>query len=796
MLNFKLVMLSKATNIFLVLVFSFIGQLVIAQPYKINLSFSNNISSKNYAVNFLVNDSSFNGTVNEPVSFLVIANNLSIKIWHNQNTIFNNNYNIYNDTTIIINVNPSVFNDSTIIVTGSNKNINANRMGVQGLSITQIKKLPVLLGEIDPLKSITLLPGIKSGGEVSGGVYVRGGGPDQNLFLLDGIPVYNPNHLLGFFSIFNGEAVKNIEVIKGNMPAEYGGRLSSVIQVETNDPSKTTTKVSGGIGLISSRLSVETPIVKNKSGISFSSRRTYIDQVVKPFAKKTIGGNGYFFYDLNGKADFILNNNNKIEATFYAGADDFTFISKADGPERSFNINWGNTLFGLSWKNNINKRLKHTTAFTYNNFNLDSKFGFSSLNFLFTSSVRDLQLKTDWTFEVNPQLTLKWGGNYIWHQFKPGAGGVTAGIQDFRIKVANQFAKEAAAYISAQYSVSKKLNVILGIRQSYFNQIGPTEKINYDVAGNPTDTTKFSKGQSVAAYTYPEPRINMLFNIDENSSLKASYTRAAQFLHLATTSGATFPSDLWLPSSALIKPGLANQFALGYFKNFDNNTYELSIETYYKTMSNQIEFKPGAQLLLNNNLDGEIVFGSGLAYGIEFFAQKKKGRLTGWIGYTLSRTTRTFKELNFGKAYPYRYDRTHDLSVVVNYPINKKWDFSGVFIYGTGNALTLPTGRFTYNIGINPTQQFPVATNINQYSAVNDYRLPANHRLDVSFNYTPKPKSTKKFKSSWNFSVYNLYNRYNPFFVYLNTKPLTQEIEGRKVFLFPILPSATWNFKF
>jgi hypothetical protein len=280
------------------------------------------------------------------------------------------------------------------------------------------------------------------------------------------------------------------------------------------------------------------------------------------------------------------------------------------------------------------------------------------------------------------------------------------------------------------------------------------------------------------------------------ASIKASYTRTIQYLHLATTSSATFPSDLWVPSSKKILPATADQFAIGYFKDFKNNTYELSAEAYYKTMNNQIEFKPGAQLLLNQNLEGEMVFGSGKAYGLELFFQKKTGRLTGWIGYTLSRAERTFDQLNGGKVFTFRYDRTHDLSIVANYSISKKWEASAVFVYGTGNALTLPTGRFTYNFGYNNSDNRPIFTNINQYDKINDYRMPAYHRLDVAFTYVPKPDSKKRFKSSWNFSVYNLYNRYNPYFIYLDANDSEQTIEGKKVYLFPIVPSVTWNFKF
>ncbi len=699
------------------------------------------------------------------------------------------------DTTLHFTLQPTSKQMNEVVVRSS-RNVTENQMGRQTISASQLRKLPVLLGEIDPLKTITLLPGIKSGGEASAGIYVRGGGPDQNLVLMDGVTVYNPNHLLGFFSIFNGEAIKDVEVFKGGMPAEYGGRLSSVIAINTREGDKQATKMSGGVGLISSRLSVETPIVKNKSSFIISARRTYIDQVARLVAKDRVGNNGYFFYDVNAKADYILNTNNKLNLVFYAGRDNFTFSNNTNGRSRTFNTNWGNTLGGLNWQQQLGSRLQQTTGIVYNNFGLDSRFGFSTLSFLFASGLRDYQLKTDWQYQHSEKLQLRWGAQYIWHRFRPGAGGVTAGVQEFKSQIKDQYAHEASAYASADWKPTEKLGITAGLRYSYFNQVGPTEKVLYGADGVPTgQRITYSKGQSIAQYHYPEPRLNLMYRLSEQASIKMAYTKTIQYLQLATTSSATFPSDLWLPASELIKPGKAQQVSLGYFKNFGNNVYELSIETYYKTLTNQLEFRPGAQLLLNQNLEGEMIFGSGVAYGVELFVQKKTGRLTGWLGYTLSRTERTFAGLNQGKAFPYRYDRTHDLSLVANYALNKKWEFSGVFVYGTGNALTLPTGRFAYNIGYNPGSQQPLFTNVNQYTAINDYRMPAYHRLDVSFTYTKRPDSKKKYKSSWNFSIYNLYNRYNPFFIYLDADTDTQTVKGKQVFLFPIIPSVTWNFK-
>jgi TonB dependent receptor/TonB-dependent Receptor Plug Domain len=708
---------------------------------------------------------------------------------------YNQSFTISTDTLlqIVLKQRQSLLNT---VVVRSSRNVLTNQMGVQTISAEVLKKLPVIFGEVDPLKTITLLPGIKNGGEGGGGVYVRGGGPDQNLVLLDGVNVYNPNHLLGFFSVFNGDAIKNIEVLKSGFPAEYGGRLSSVININSRDGDMQKIKTNAGIGLISSKLGVEGPIIKNKSSFIINARRTYIDQVAKPFAKERIGGNGYFFYDINARATFKLNDKNRLNLNFFNGVDEFTF-SNSDGAGRTFNTNWGNTIAALHWEQKINSKLSHNTGIVYNRFKLDSRFSFSSIQFLFTSGLKDWQLKSDWTLKQYDWLKLKWGVQYINHTFKPGAGGVTAGVTNFETILQNKYAHELAGYVSADVDVLPELNLITGVRYSYFNQVGPTEEDIYDRDGFPTgEKVKYTKGQSLAQYQNPEPRISLRWKLNETTSIKLSYANTIQYLQLATTSNASFPSDLWLPASKKIKPGRANQISAGYFKNIKNNTYEFSAEVYYKSLGNQLEFKPGANLLLNANLENEMIFGTGKAYGLELFLNKKLGKLTGWVGYTLSRSERKFDAINAGKAFPYRYDRTHDLSIVANYPLSKKWEASAVFVYGTGNALTLPVGRFTYNLSYNTTENQPIFTNINLYDKINDYRMPAYHRLDISFAYTRKPNTTRRYKSSWNFGIYNVYNRYNPFFIYLSADEGTQKVVGKKVYLFPIVPSVTWNVKF
>ena len=704
------------------------------------------------------------------------------------------NITLFSDTTVNLMLIQKENELSNVIVTAGIKTIK-NEMGSYSLAIDQLKKLPVILGETDPLKTITLLPGIKSGGEAGSGIYVRGGGPDQNLILLDDIPVYNPNHLLGFFSVFNGEAIKSVTVKKGDMNAAYGGRLSSVISIDTREGDKDSLKMSGGIGLISSRLSIEGPLVKNKASFIISGRRTYIDQVAKIFAKKRMGNNGYYFYDINAKADYEINTNNRLLFTFYNGKDKFSYTNNKNN---LFDANWGNTIAGLTWKQQmLQGKLKQSVSMIYNAFDLDSYYGYDLSDYIFTSAVNDYQVKNDWNYSPSRKFNCNWGFQYIWHQFKPGAGDITKGVQEFKTKINNQFAREAAVYLSTSFSISRRLRATTGLRYSYFNQVGPTERVIYNDDGNPTGETElYKKGESIAHYQYPEPRLNLDYSISPLSNIKFSYTKTIQYLHLATTSGATFPSDIWIPAGQIVQPGIAQQVSIGYFRNTRNNMYQFNAEAYYKDLNNQVEFKQGAQLLLNQNIEGEMMFGKGKAYGIELYAEKKKGKLTGWIGYTLSKTQRKYAEMNNGKPFPYRYDRTHDLSVVANYTLSRQWNFSSVFVFGTGNALTMPTGRVNYNVGFNVSQRTASYTSMNQYEEINNYRLPAYHRLDICATYTPGSKKKKRFSSSWNFNIYNVYNRQNPYFIYMDINQSERSLQGKMVYLFPVTPAIGWNFKF
>lgn len=704
---------------------------------------------------------------------------------------------VLGNTTKNFRLDADAYSTGEAVVTGEaqDKNVKGIDMSRVELSGKMIKQLPVVFGETDVLKTITLLPGIKSGGEGSTGFYVRGGGPDQNLVLLDGAVVYNASHLLGFFSIFNGDAVDNVEVIKGGMPANYGGRLSSIVSVDMKEGDKYKFRTSGGVGLISSRLQVEGPIQKEKSSFVISARRTYGDILARPFLADSIKQNRLYFYDVNAKLTFELSPKDRLFVTGYLGRDVFTFVNNRVN-RFVFTVNWGNKIASVRWNHTYNSKLNSNISLTYNDYDLSSEAEFTSGSLQVFSGLRDITGKADYFYVPNKNLKIKFGAQYIYHTFIPGILSFQQSGTSFNQTINQLYAHEGAGYISADYEASPRIYFNFGLRYSLFNLVGPYKQPTFDELGAPTgEYVEYSRGTSIKLWHGAEPRFSMRYTINSTTSLKASYTRTLQYLHLATSSSATLPTDLWVPSSKLVKPQIADQGAIGLFKNFNKDMYETSVEAYYKPMQNQIEFKPGAELFFNQNLENEMVFGSGLSYGVEVLLKKNKGKTTGWIGYTLSKTTRTFDVFNNGEPYYYRYDRRHDISFVLMHQINKKWNFNFVFVYGTGNVLTLPQQRYIYNFGISQQNPSPYITNIDRYIDIANYRMPAYHRADISFNYTPKPDS-KRFQSSWNFSVYNIYNRANPYFIYFDPDIYTGTIKARMVYLFPILPSVTWNFKF
>ena len=668
-------------------------------------------------------------------------------------------------------------------------NVKNAQMGKIDLTMNQVRAIPAFMGEVDILKAIQLLPGVQSAGEGNAGFYVRGGGPDQNLIMLDDAVVYNTGHLFGFFSIFNGDAIKNVSLIKGGMPAQYGGRLSSVLDVTMKEGNINKFQTEGGIGLIASRFSVQGPLKKEKASFIVSARRTYIDALVKPFVSKSSSfyGSGYYFYDLNAKVNYRFSDKDRLYLSGYFGRDVFDFRNS----KRSFNTNipWGNSTATLRWNHVFNRRLFANTTAVYNDYNF--KFSAVQENFEIglSSGIRDMTIKSDFDYYPLPNHKLKFGGLITHHKFIPN---VVSGRQDSILFSPNnegaKYAMEAAVYIQDDWEIGEKLKINYGLRWSSFNQVGPYMLYTRDVNGNKLDSNFYSRLKTVKSYGGLEPRMTIRYALGDESSLKAAVTRNYQYIHLVTNAGTTLPTDLWVPSTYLVRPQLSWLYSAGYFRNFADNRYETSIEVYYKDMRNQVEYKEGYTPSLADPED-EFVFGKGWSYGAEFFVNKTRGRLTGWIGYTLSWAWRKFEQLNGGVRYPARYDRRHDISVVSNYDAGKKWKLGAVFVYGTGNAITLPERFYVINGVL--TQE---------YSNLNQYRMKAYHRMDISATYTPVPKKKRKFTSSWVFSVYNVYSRLNPYFLYFDQEGSIAtndlQVSTKQVSLFPVLPAVTWNFKF
>lgn len=678
-----------------------------------------------------------------------------------------------------------------VVVTSRRRdnNVRAAQMGKIDLSVSRIKSVPVLLGEVDLLKTLQLLPGVRNAGEGNTGLYVRGGGPDQNLIILDDAIVYNTGHLFGFFSIFNSDAIKNISLIKGSMPAQYGGRLSSVLDVAMKEGNMKSFEVEGGIGLIASRISLQGPLKKDKASFIVSARRTYIDVLAKPFIPKTSDfyGSGYYFYDLNTKVNYRFSDKDRVYLSGYFGRDVFAF----NNAKRSFSadIPWGNSTATLRWNHIFNRKLFANTTLVYNDYKFSFGASQNDFSIKLSSGIRDWNGKLDFDYYAGPRHKVKFGGVYTYHTFVPNVLTGEQGDTTFEPNnESSKFARDMAAYVQDEWDVSDRLNVNVGMRYSLFSQVGPYTIYSRDQDGNKVDSTEYGSGATIKSYGGFEPRVIARYSIGENTSLKAGVARNLQYIHLVSNAGSTLPTDLWVPSTYRVKPQISVQYSAGLFKNFNDNVWETSVELYYKDMKNQIEYAEGYTPSLSDPED-EFVFGRGWSYGAEFFANKLRGKLTGWIGYTLSWTWREFDDLNNGEKYPAKYDRRHDLSIVANYELNKKWKFSSVFVYGSGNATTLPE-RFYIVSGV-LTQE---------YSRINQYRLPAYHRLDLSATLTPKRKPGQKLEQSWVFSLYNTYSRLNPYFIYFNQEgnPLegSLRVEARKVSLFPVIPAVTWNFKF
>ena len=658
-----------------------------------------------------------------------------------------------------------------------NENITKPLTGVQKLSVSEIKNVPVIFGEKDVLKTIQLLPGVKSAGEGSVGFYVRGGGADQNLILLDEATVYNASHFLGFFSSFNSDAIKDLTLYKGAMPASYGGRLSSVVDIKMNDGNNQHFHASGGIGLISTRLNVEGPIVKDKGSFIVSGRRTYADVFLKLSKDSTINNNSLYFYDLNAKANYKMDEKNRVYLSAYFGKDNLGFGT-------NFGINYGNTTATARWNHIFNSRLFSNTSFIYSNYNYNIRINSGTNNIVIKSHIEDLSLKEDLQYYVNSKSKINFGLNIIHHTISPGVVDASAASSYYSQTLQNNYAWENAVYISHEYTASDKWSFNYGLRFSSFSMVGPGTFYSYDSAGNITHSQTIPGGQIVKTYFNLEPRFSTSYQLNETSSMKASYTRNVQNLHLLSNSASTNPTDLWIPSSLNVKPEIADQVSLGYFRNFAENKYEFSTEIYFKTMQNQIDYKDGAELRANANVESQLLFGKGNAYGLELFLKKKVGKLTGWLSYTLSKTERQINGINKDQWYRANQDQTNTIALVGIYQAGKKWTLSATWVYNTGNAVTFPSGKYELN-----------GQTAFYYTSRNGYRLPAYHRMDMAA--TLLGKQNKKWQGSWTFSLYNVYGRENAFSVQFKDDPNDlSKTQAVQTSLFRWVPSVTYNFKF
>ncbi len=696
----------------------------------------------------------------------------------------NENQNI----TFSLKDNSKEIDEVVVSAEAANANVERVEMGVAKLPIKTIQKLPAFMGEVDIIKTIQLLPGIQSGGEASSGLYVRGGGPDENLMILDEAPVYNASHLMGFFSVFNSNAINDIQVYKSGIPAEYGGKASSVIDIRQKDGNSKKFGMDGGIGNLSSRLTLEGPIIKDKWSFILAGRRTYYDVLGRAAGIEELSDNKLYFYDLNGKSNLVINDKNRIFISGYMGEDNFEL-------GESIYMRWGNATATVRWNHIFGEKLFMNVSAIYSNYDYNLGVpGDNADNFDWSSRIRDYNGKLDFTLFLNPRNTIKYGLNVIHHNFRPGkveTNGENSMFSD--MELAHYNALESAIYLSNEQKISDRFSVQYGVRLSHFQQIGDGEVNYYKNPEKPQDdeltgTEKFGKWDKIGdAFVHLEPRLAMKYTLDRNSSAKASYNRMVQNLHLITNTQSPSPLDIWLPTSTYIDPLIVDQVSVGYFRNFRNNMWETSVELYYKDMQNVLDYKEGAELFLNEEIETELLHGSGESKGMELLVKKAQGKLTGWVGYTWAKTTRTVEGINNGNPYPSSYDRTHDLSIVSNYELNERWNLSANFVFSTGSPTSYPVAK--YNIQGNQ---------VYEYSSRNSNRIPNYHRLDLSATYDFKKNKNRRFKQSINFSIYNVYGRRNAYSITpeANEDNLQQTEFIRLSIIGAPIPSITYNFKF
>ena len=685
-----------------------------------------------------------------------------------------------------------------IVITGEREQANVENaeMSTNKLDIRTILKVPTFLGEADVFRSILLLPGVSTVGEGASGFNVRGGSVGQNLVLLDEAPVYNSSHLFGFFSVFNPDAVKDTKLFKGAIPSKYGGRLASILDVRMKEGNSKEFEANGGIGSLFSRLAIEAPIVKDKSSFIIAGRRSYIDVLAKPFVPLLDEGGSLYFYDLTLKTNYTFNRKNKVFASGYFGRDVF-FFDEQQG------FSWGNTTATLRWNHLYNERLFSNVTFVFSNYDYNLQFGDNDLDrFNWDSSISNYILKPEFTYFINSNNELDFGGEAIYYSFDPAnAVGVSNGAT-VDVSLDEKYNLETALYVGNRQRISDQLSIEYGLRFSHFQSFGPGKVYQYNdttpgIRRYPISFEEFDKAETMADYSNLEPRASFRIQSSPKSSVKGSYNRMVQYLHLISNTTASNPLDVWTPTSENIKPEIGDQFTLGYFRDLYNKQYEISFEGYYRKTRNQIDYIDGADLLINEFLEGDLLSGDGRAYGLETYLQKKTGRLTGWISYTLGRTELKVDGINSGEWYPTRFDQTHNLKIAGFYDLNERWSVSSDFVFVTGTPTTFPTSRYIVQDILIPH---------NAFESRNNLRLPSYHRLDLSFRLEGKKMKKgkeRKLDDYWVFSFYNLYARRNPFSIYFSQTdervPQGTPIDSQAIQLSiigTIVPAISYNFRF
>lgn len=659
----------------------------------------------------------------------------------------------------------NILNEVEINATRNDDNVNQTQMGVIDVPLRDIRNLPVLMGERDILKVIQLLPGVQQAQEGTTGFFVRGGNLDQNLVQLDEATVYNPNHLFGLLSTFNINSINNVQLIKGGFPAQYGGRLSSILDITMKDGNKEKFQAEGGIGILSSNLTVQGPLIRNKASIIVSARRSYLDLIQRAFIANST--TLYSFYDVNAKVNFELGEKDKLYLSAFQGRDNGSYTG---ANSLNYFIGFGNSTATVRWNHLFGNSLFANTSFILNSYNLGLSTAQGNYYSLFYTGIKDINGKTDFTWTISPSHVVKFGGNYFYHTLFPATFSDQIPGDGNKVKldpdrIQRRHSNEVAVYLNHEWNISPTVAINYGLRVPYYQTTRKT-------------------------YTRLEPRATLRVNLSKTTSAKASYTVMNQFVHAVPYSSASLPTDIWMTSSTLVKPQNSRQYSFGIFKNFSENLYEVSVEVYHKNMANQVLFKQGTQLNIQSDIEQQVTFGKGTSKGAEFFIRKNTGGLTGWISYTLSKTTQTFAELNDGKPFPFTYDRRHNLSIVGSYKLNERWSVSGDFVFRTGSAFTMPPGRIPVSDGTLYDGWYY------DFTTRNNNRLRSYHRLDLSFSY--KKQRTmfgRKYDSEWVFGAYNIYSRKNPYFVYV-TVDSSQVPKAKQVSLLPIVPSVSYNLKF